>query len=142
MLSSLIYVSTRKSNCTDSEIQKILNSCVKNNKNLDITGVLLYSEYRFIQYLEGEYDEIFKLYDKIKEDNRHANVVLISAFSIQKRLFPSWQMGSKKVNEPQFKAGFNFETTLNKDEIQTFNNILSGHAVEDDKAVKLIQRFF
>jgi len=39
--------------CDDSEIDKILDSAKRNNPGLDITGVLLYTEKKFIQYLEG-----------------------------------------------------------------------------------------
>ena len=53
MLSQLVYVSNRKQNCSAEEIEKILNSCKKNNPPLDIEGVLLYSNTKFIQLVEG-----------------------------------------------------------------------------------------
>jgi Sensors of blue-light using FAD len=58
MLSQLVYVSNRKANCTEAEIEKILASCKKNNPPLNITGVLLYSDIKFIQLVEGEYKVI------------------------------------------------------------------------------------
>jgi hypothetical protein len=61
MLSHLIYVSNRAQNCTQSEIEKILESCKKNNVQYDITGVLLYSDTKFVQYIEGQYKEIMGL---------------------------------------------------------------------------------
>ncbi|MEQ9165113.1 MAG: BLUF domain-containing protein, partial [Fulvivirga sp.] len=48
MLSQLVYVSNRKPNCTEEEIEKILASCKKNNPPLNITGILLYSDKKFI----------------------------------------------------------------------------------------------
>jgi len=54
MLSQIIYVSVRNANCSDEEIQKILESSNRNNGKLDITGVLLYSRNKFLQVLEGE----------------------------------------------------------------------------------------
>ena len=77
MLSQLIYTSIRTSECTDSEIDKILDSCKRNNFGIDITGVLLYSDKIFIQYLEGNSKLILELYDKIKLDKRHKNAMLM-----------------------------------------------------------------
>jgi hypothetical protein len=78
MLSQLVYVSNRKPNCSGEEIEKILESCKKNNAPLNITGVLLYSETKFIQLVEGDAKVIAGLYDKIKKDNRHSNPMMIS----------------------------------------------------------------
>lgn len=79
MLSHLIYVSQRKPLCTGAEIQKILESCTKNNGKEDITGVQLYSQTQFIQCLEGNYRDIIKLYSKIQTDERHKSPVLIAS---------------------------------------------------------------
>ncbi|MBY0426400.1 MAG: BLUF domain-containing protein, partial [Cytophagales bacterium] len=99
MLSQLVYVSVRNPNCTDAEIEKILASCNKNNPLIDITGVLLYSTTNFIQMIEGEYKLIMGLYDKIKLDNRHGNIRLISVGPIKEKAFPSWHMGTKKLTD-------------------------------------------
>lgn len=136
MLSNLVYVSVRKSNCTQEEIQKILDACKRNNGDIDTTGVLLYSDTHFIQYLEGEYKTILGLYDKIKQDDRHKNVVLITTGQIENRLFPSWQMGAKKINQDKIQ----FETSLSKEEANEFNQILGGK--ENSKAISLMQKFF
>ena len=74
MLSQLVYVSIRKPQCTEEEIQKILDACKRNNQGKDITGVLLYSGTHFVQYLEGDFKKINELYDNIKSDVRHKNV--------------------------------------------------------------------
>ncbi len=54
MLAQLSYVSNRNSICTEAEIEKILAACKKNNPSLNVTGVLLYSDSKFIQMVEGE----------------------------------------------------------------------------------------
>lgn len=138
MLSHLVYVSVRKKECTDEEIDKILASCEKNNSKLDITGVLLYSQSHFLQYLEGDYKEISDLYEKIKTDDRHKNVVLITTGMIKQRTFPSWEMGSKKINEDKIE----FQTELNKDEARTFQDIVAGKNQEGNRSLELIKKFF
>ena len=136
MLSYLVYISVRKSNCTEEEIEKILAACKRNNGKFDITGVLLYSEKQFVQYLEGEYREIFELYDKIKEDDRHKNIVLITSSTIKERSFPSWQMGAKKIdlNEIEYK------TDITPEEQKEFGKILSGQ--ESNMALSLMKKLF
>lgn len=137
MLSHLVYVSVRQPSCTDQEIEKILASCKKNNAGLDITGVLLYSDTQFVQYLEGEYKEISALYDRIKSDPRHKNAVLITSAPIQKRLFPSWQMGSKKLG-----SSVDFKTDITASDKELFKDILAGKVQEGSRTFQLIEKFF
>lgn len=136
MLSNLVYVSVRKPICTDAEIQKILEVAQTNNQSLDITGVLLYSSTHFVQYLEGDYDEIFGLYEQIKSDDRHKNVVLVTSSTIRERFFPSWQMGGKQYNSVEYL------TSLNEEEQSVFQDILSGKAEEKNSIFGMIKKIF
>lgn len=138
MLSHLVYVSVRKKECTDEEIDKILAACKRNNPKLDITGVLLYSKTHFLQYLEGDYKEISGLYEKIKSDDRHKNVVLITTGPIEERTFPSWEMGAKEIDEDKI----DFQTDLSEDEAKTFQDIIAGKGQEGNTSLKLIKKFF
>ena len=138
MLSQLVYVSVRKEKCTAEEIEKILDACKRNNADLDITGVLLYSDSHFVQYLEGDYKEITALYDKIKTDDRHKNIVLITTGPIKERSFPSWQMGAKKFEEDKVK----FRTDMNDKERNDFQSILNGEGQEGNRALELMKKFF
>ncbi|QCK16658.1 BLUF domain-containing protein [Mangrovivirga cuniculi] len=136
MLSHLVYLSKRNPNCTSEEIENILQSCNKNNKEYNLTGVLLYSDKQFVQYLEGEYDEILALYDRIKGDPRHSNIVMITSGPINDRAFPSWQMGAKKVDFNSIE----FKTNMSPNEQAEFKNILKGE--ENNNALKLVKKFF
>ncbi len=138
MLSYLVYVSQRNSKCTQPEIDKILQACQRNNTHNDATGVLLYSDKRFVQYLEGDYQKITALYDKIKLDERHKNVRLVHIGNIQDRIFPSWQMGAKEFNEDNI----NFLTNLSKDESKLFENIVAGKETSGNNIPAVISKFF
>lgn len=93
MLSGLVYKSERKEHCSKSEIDNILTTCQERNKIRRVTGVLLYSDTTFIQYLEGDFKEIISLYNKIKTDSRHTNAAILGITPIDNRIFPGWQMG-------------------------------------------------
>jgi hypothetical protein len=138
MLSHLVYVSTRTADCTDDQIQKILFSCRKNNAGIGITGVLLYSETNFVQYLEGDYKTIIGLYDRIKTDTRHKNVVMITSAPIQERSFPSWQMGARHFGH----SAVDFKTDISEEDGVIFNSILSGKAQDNNRALSLMKKLF
>ena len=138
MLSQLVYVSNRKSTCNQSEIDKILASCKKNNPSLNITGVLLFSDTKFIQLVEGEAKVIMDLYDKIKKDPRHSSPMMISYNPISEKSFPSWHMGSKNI----VKNEVNFKTDISKDDKAIFNSILNGKEENGQKVLNLLKKFF
>lgn len=138
MLSQLVYVSARDTSCTEHEIEKILSACRKNNHDMDITGVLLYSPTHFVQYLEGKYSDIIGLYDKIKEDRRHKNAVMISNGPISTRTFPSWQMGAKKFDNYSIE----YQAGMDDTEQKEFQDILAGKDSKNAKTIALIKKFF
>lgn len=138
MLSQLVYVSNRKPNCTEEEIEKILASCKKNNPPLNITGVLLYSDKKFIQLVEGESKVIMDLYDKIKKDERHTLPMMISLSPIKEKSFPSWHMGSKKL--PESKV--DFKTDITTEDKSIFDSILSGKEENGERVLTMLKKFF
>jgi hypothetical protein len=138
MLSQLVYVSNRKPNCTEAEIEKILVACKKNNPGLDITGILLYSDTKFIQMVEGNSKVITTLYDKIKLDNRHSSVMMISYGPIKERSFPSWHMGARKIQGSEV----DFKTAITTEDKDIFNNILEGREESGAKVLGLLKKFF
>jgi hypothetical protein len=138
MLAHLAYVSVRKKNCTDEEIEKILAACKVNNAPLDITGVLLYSDSKFIQYVEGESASLMALYDKIKKDVRHEKAVMISYNPITKRIFPSWQMGNRKIASDDIS----FVTDITSGDKEVFQNIMNGKQADGARVQDLLLKFF
>jgi hypothetical protein len=138
MLSQLVYVSNRKPNCSSEEIEKILASCEKNNPSLNITGVLLYSETKFIQLVEGEAKVIMDLYEKIKKDDRHSNTMMISYNAIKEKSFPSWHMGTRNISS----TNVHFKTDISADDKVVFNSILNGKEENGQKVLNLLRKFF
>jgi hypothetical protein len=138
MLSQLIYVSKRDRACTEEEIEKILSACERNNKEKDITGVLLYSPTHFVQYLEGNYNEISRLYKTIIQDPRHKDAVMLGNSPIESRSFPSWQMGAKKFNDFTIE----YASEMHESELNTFQRILDGKNSANSEMIAVIKKFF
>ena len=138
MLSQLVYVSNRNPSCTQQEIEKILSACKKNNPPLNITGVLLYSDTKFIQLVEGDAKTIMALYDKIKKDDRHSAPLLIAYGPIKEKAFPSWHMGTKNISKNELE----FKTDITSADKSIFENILKGKEEDGQRVLKLLKKFF
>lgn len=68
-----------------------------NNYSQGITGVLFYAEGRFLQVLEGAKEPIEALYEHIRQDLRHTNVVRMYGALVGQRLFAGWSLGFGQV---------------------------------------------
>lgn len=67
----------------------------QNGKNGAATG-------RFIQALEGEEEDVLRLYDTIKQDTRHQQVTLLHTGPIDARTFAGWTMGFRSLLEDEY----------------------------------------
>lgn len=104
----LTYVSFATKAMSTEEILDLLKVSKEKNEHKNITGMLLYRDRYFIQALEGEEADVIALYEKIKEDKRHRNVVQIDKEYIEKRSFGEWSMGFSNLDEidPEKLDGF------------------------------------
>ncbi len=89
----LTYISKASPELSSSEIRQIEQLSVENNRRDQITGVLLYLSGLFFQVLEGEEDNLDKLFAKISQDKRHTDVLCLKMENfITDRRFPDWAM--------------------------------------------------
>jgi Sensors of blue-light using FAD len=76
------------------ELENILKTSRLNNSKRNITGMLMYFRGEFIQLLEGDQEQVLKVFSTaIKNDTRHSNVRLIAEGPIVHRSFSDWSMG-------------------------------------------------
>ncbi|MEY3760258.1 MAG: hypothetical protein RIR39_1749 [Pseudomonadota bacterium] len=97
-LNCLVYVSLANQEMSDKYLQDLLKKARKKNEALSITGMLLYRDGFFMQALEGEKADIEGLFEIIKKDARHRDVLLINKKPIKQRGFPDWTMGFNKID--------------------------------------------
>ena len=88
---NLVYRSTANT-FSSTQVDDILNESRDFNKRNDITGCLIYHKGFFIQYLEGEAEIVLELFEKIRVDPRHYEVILLSKGNIYSREFDTWSM--------------------------------------------------
>jgi len=89
----ITYISKLKEKLSFSEIDKLGKIFQKNNQAKNITGTLIYFNHLFFQIIEGNEKDIDTLFNKIKDDHRHEDILALkSENEINERFFPDWSM--------------------------------------------------
>jgi hypothetical protein len=94
---SLTYVSSAVKPFSVLELRTLLEQCIRNNRPLDITGMLLYKDGNFMQVLEGEERVVRSVHKIIATDRRHRGLITILEGSTPAREFPDWSMGFRDL---------------------------------------------
>ncbi|MCK8522202.1 BLUF domain-containing protein [Aquimarina sp. D1M17] len=84
------YVSTINPQVSDMNVTELMDHVKHRNTDLEITGILIYSEGNFFQVLEGEKDIIHSIFNKIKNDTRHYNIIKILDKEIEDHSFSKY----------------------------------------------------
>lgn len=121
----IIYSSYATKPCNDEDLTELLVPSRQRNLFTGVTGVLFYSEGKFIQLIEGSETNIKTLYEKLSADPRHHNLQLHKQGEMAKRLFPDWTMAIKPISAD------------NVDGILGFNDISSPNATSIESVITL-----
>ena len=107
-LRQIVYVSAAGRLMRDPELLDILEVARANNTQLQVTGMLMYSDGSFIQVLEGQPPVVEKLLRKIRRDTRHRGFMILLDRVVQERDFEGWSMGFQRVAQLELDqiAGF------------------------------------
>ena len=100
----IVYVSFSSTEMSEDEIIELLAEVRAKNKKQHVTGLLLHNNESFIQVIEGEKNTINRLYEKIKTDPRHENIVKLLEEPIHSRAFPDWSMGFQEISSAETAA--------------------------------------
>jgi hypothetical protein len=149
MLIRLCYASNRVESANDliEDLNNILNTARDFNRNNEIFGVLYYANNHFFQCLEGERALVLELFNSIKKDARHNNLIEFKTTDIEKISFKKWSMKYvQKCSKVDlfFKAlGYDLFTpaALNEMNLDSFiNELLSEKQTRMRKKIGLNQR--
>ena len=137
MLVRLMYVSRASNSVNQNELVAILKKSKANNAGSGITGVLCFSAGIFLQVLEGGRSQVSALYNKIVNDSRHYEVVLLSYEEVGERAFAGWSMGRANLTglNPALVLKYSETALLNpyavsgKMSIALFNEMVASAAI-------------
>ncbi|MEI7464605.1 MAG: BLUF domain-containing protein [Burkholderiales bacterium] len=137
MLVRLMYVSRASNSVNQNELVAILKKSKSNNVGSGITGVLCFSAGIFLQVLEGGRSQVSALYNKIVNDPRHYEVVLLSYEEVSERAFAGWSMGRANLTglNPALVMKYSETSLLNpyavsgKMSMALFNEMVASAAI-------------
>ena len=110
----LSYCSKASNDVNEEVIEEILESARKRNETLGVTGCLVFHRRAFVQIIEGEKEHIQLLYNHIKQDVRHCEVLLLWEGENDTRSFSDWNMAFYSADDGLGENGElrNFERNL------------------------------
>ena len=89
----VLYHSRTTTSPSADQLQALLDWSRPHNAAHQITGLLLYSEGRYVQVLEGPEPDVRALFARIQLDTRHEQVIAVSQGPGPQRRFADWRMG-------------------------------------------------
>jgi Sensors of blue-light using FAD len=104
---------------SDTELDAILATAARRNREDAITGCLGFSQQAFVQVLEGNQAEVDATFLRITRDARHDDVQMLMSRPLRNRAFGDWSMASIDLNQGStgyvaafgLAHGFSIETT-------------------------------
>lgn len=133
----LIYFSQGTRQLSEIELKSMLNISRNNNTRQQVTGILVALDNCFLQLLEGDKTTITRLFEKIKTDDRHTDVLTLHKGVVENRNFPDWSMGFQVTSLETFKREIGFIDISNR-QLFIENHLRKANA----KVIRLIKRFY
>lgn len=102
-LMSFAYTSHASHALTQQDLEHLLKVSRARNAQFNVTGVLLYVNGCFMQYLEGAQRDLFEVIEFITTATQHHQIKMGEFLPISKRAYPDWTMAfisTPKVNSP------------------------------------------
>ena len=124
---AISYVSTASESLTEDLVKNLLTFTEVENNSKNITGILLFSGGNFFQVIEGKKSVILNLFEKIKNDNRHFNIIKIFENKIQHEPMSAYSCGfitERNKHDPiLYQFYLNHLNVLGKKPFQTTKSV-------------------
>lgn len=129
----ITYLSRPAEGLRHTDLDTILAQARRGNSSLGITGLLVFTGDIFFQVLEGQQNDVERVFDKVFMDPRHRQIRVLQRGNCAARRFKKWSMGFRQLNEAdaETEAFFAlsrtaFEARIPSDAAEKFINILQG----------------
>ena len=91
-IACLTYKSLATASPSTADLQLLVQKARARNRQLGVTGMLIYEGGSFLQTLEGPSDKLNGLWSSIKKDTRHDHIEVLSEHIVPSRLFSDWDL--------------------------------------------------
>ncbi|WP_165805937.1 BLUF domain-containing protein [Marixanthomonas spongiae] len=122
---TICYLSSAAGNLPDHELKQLFKKTQSRNIDQEISGILLFYYGNFLQVLEGDKDRLHPLFDIIKKDNRHKNIITIFNKQNEGRTFAGYKSGFSIVKTSSDLKNLNVYLNNNKDKTPLSSSVLS-----------------
>ena len=103
-LYEVLYVSTLNPAQPLSAVAAIAGHARHVNRELDITGILIFDGQRFCHQLEGPQKAVLKIVERIHNDPRHINIAVLHHGALADRRFQNFRLAFSTVEDPDALA--------------------------------------
>lgn len=95
----LVYASQVSPHTKAWQVAEMVRTAADANRRRGITGVIGYDGRRFLQIIEGRTEEVERLFDRIRKDDRHFGVVELARSQIRTISFDRWRMAPINIGD-------------------------------------------
>jgi Sensors of blue-light using FAD len=92
MLRRLAWSSIPSSSFSAARLNEIVGPSRRNNERDHLSGMLLFTGAHFLGILEGEEQDLGNLWLRLRQDERHCDLIRIGDDLCGERWFPAWTM--------------------------------------------------
>ncbi|MEY4938052.1 MAG: hypothetical protein RIS64_4411 [Bacteroidota bacterium] len=131
----IIYFSAATYKLSEYNLEALLQKAYQNNHPLNITGILMYYDGAFAQVLEGEYEAVQQLFQKISQDSRHHQIIQMKSGFADKRFFADWSMAFYPLKKEHFLQINGFKSFV-------YNDIFKDDSIDSNNPIVIILKAF
>jgi methanogenic corrinoid protein MtbC1 len=131
-ISTIVYRSRAIRPLTPPALHQLTTAAQARNSREAITGLMLYDQGQFFQWLEGPPDSVGRVMGSIYNDSRHTDIEVINSQETQKRTFGDWSM---KLAVPGLRA-----SSMLHDVIEPPRDVVKALRKRPDEASSLLMR--
>lgn len=91
-LCAVVYRSTAVRAFSAVQLDQLALAAQSRNQSESITGVMVYDDRHFFQWLEGPVDSVDRVMQSIQNDSRHVDIDILDRQMIDHRSFAGWSM--------------------------------------------------
>lgn len=91
-LATVVYRSRSVVPLSEAGLAQLVESAQRRNRAESVTGLLIYDDGRFLQWLEGPAAGVARVWESTRHDPRHTAIEVLGDAPTPVRFFPDWDM--------------------------------------------------
>jgi len=89
---AIAYASEAVPDLSEDRLAALVEDAARFNRDVGITGIVIFDGQRFLLYIEGPEDALQIAYNRILDASSHREIVELARGRVGRRMFPYWSM--------------------------------------------------